>query len=327
MVRPERTEPRRTPARGRVGFDFDPRLPRSDARGRVLHDQLLSLLTPPKNRRPRRGAGPRADLETYARLIEAVFRRDPGDPRFLPFRISDRQSRRDAPIFDAFLRVLGMVGGRVTAAEVIDLFQLESVQARLGLEANDADRIKEWIVASGVRWGMDAEHRAKQGLPADSANTWRFGLSRLMLGYAMPGDERRTFGGLVGTTTWRGRTLSYRGVGGLLRTLFGWPARSGATASARGLYHRPRELMAAVFAEDPESLRQIGAVRRALEELTRLSTAAGFEEELDIAACAGWWSARWTPSRRSAVFWRAASPFARWCRCEAFPSASWRYSA
>jgi exodeoxyribonuclease V gamma subunit len=251
----------------------------------VLHDQLLSLLTRAQNPvAPEEVLVLVPDLETYAPLIEAVFRRDSNDPRFLPFRISDRQSRRDAPIFDAFLRVLGMVGGRVTAAEVIDLFQLDSVQDRLGLEANDADRIKEWIVASGVRWGMDAEHRGKHGLPADSANTWRFGLSRLLLGYAMPGDERRTFGGLVAYDDVEGKDAELLGVlAAFLRTLFGWLRDLERPRPLAGFTTALGELMAALFGEDPESLHQIGAIRRALEELTRISTAAGFEEEIDIA--------------------------------------------
>jgi exodeoxyribonuclease V gamma subunit len=42
-----------------------------------------------------------------------------------------------------------------------------------------------WIDAARIRWGLHAQHRASLALPADmERNSWRFGLRRMLLGYA-----------------------------------------------------------------------------------------------------------------------------------------------
>ena len=46
--------------------------------------------------------------------------------------------------------------------------------------------LRDWLREAGVRWGRDAEQRARFGLPDDPAFTWRQGLDRLLLGFAAP---------------------------------------------------------------------------------------------------------------------------------------------
>ncbi|HEV8548664.1 MAG TPA: exodeoxyribonuclease V subunit gamma, partial [Polyangiaceae bacterium] len=255
----------------------------------VLHDQLLALLTRAEDPvAPEEVLVLVGDLGTYGPLVEAVFRRDPGDPRFVPFHVSDRSSRRESALTDAFLRVLGMVRGRVTAAEVLDLLMLEPVRRRLGIDAAGADAIKEWVAAAGVRWGMDGEHREAAELPrAGGANTWRFGIQRLLLGYAFPSDERRTFGGLAGYDEVEGSDAELLGVlAGFVRNLFGW---------LREL-ERPRplsewsvliaSLLSALFPDDAETERQTSGIRRALAAMNEAATLAGFEGELDVSVLA-----------------------------------------
>lgn len=252
----------------------------------VLHDQLLALMT--------RAEDPIApedvlvlvsDIEAYAPLIEATFRRDPGDTRFVPFHVSDRGSRRDSALCDVFLRVLGLVRGRVTAAELLDLLLLPAVRQRLGVDAAGADTIKRWVVESGVRWGMDAAHREAMDLPAaGGANTWRFGIQRLLLGYALPNQGESAFGGLVGYDEVEGNDAVLLGaLAGFVRTLFGW---------LRDL-ERPRPLhewsvavsalLALLFEETPDTLQQTAPIRRALTDMVEAAIIAGFEAPLDVA--------------------------------------------
>ncbi|HWP06780.1 MAG TPA: exodeoxyribonuclease V subunit gamma [Polyangiaceae bacterium] len=252
----------------------------------VLHDQLLSLLTRAEDPVPPEDVLVLvSELETYAPLIEAVFRRDPGDARYIPFHVSDRGSRRESALTDAFLRVLGMVRGRVTAAEVLDLLMLEPVRRRIGIDASGADTIKEWVAAAGVRWGRDAAHREAMGLPAaGGANTWRFGIQRLLLGYAFPSDERRTFGGLAGYDEVEGNDAVLLGaLAGFVRTLFGWLTDLERPRPLAEWSLAVTSLLAALFPDDPETERQIAGIRRAVESMSEAAASAGFEGELDIA--------------------------------------------
>jgi exodeoxyribonuclease V gamma subunit len=252
----------------------------------VLHDQLLALLT-----RERDPVPPEdvlvlvSDLETYAPLVEATFRREPSDARFIPFHVSDRGSRRESALCDAFFRVLGLVRGRVTGAEVLDLLLLESVQQKLGIDAVGGDAIKGWVAEAGVRWGMDAEHRERCELPAaGGANTWRFGIQRLLLGYAMPSDGRHVFEGLVGFDEVEGHDAELLGaLAGFVRTLFGWLRELERPRPLSEWAVAVSSLLELLFDEDPETLRQTAGIRRAIAEMVHAATVAGFEEPLDVA--------------------------------------------
>ena len=47
-----------------------------------------------------------------------------------------------------------------------------------------------WLIdAAGIRWGLNARHRADQGLPGIAQNTWARGLDRLLAGLTLaPGS-------------------------------------------------------------------------------------------------------------------------------------------
>ncbi len=255
----------------------------------VLHDQLLSLLTRATDPVPPEDVLVLvSDLETYGPLVEAVFRREPGDPRFIPFQVSDRGSRRESVLTDAFLRVLGMVRGRVTAAEVLDLLMLPPVLRRLGIDAAGADLVKEWVASAGVRWGMDLAHREAHGLPgAKGANTWRFGLQRLLLGYAMPSDGRRVFRDLAGYDEVEGNDAQLLGaLAGFVRTLFGWLRDLERERTLGDWSVTVTNLLASLLPEDADTLRQTAGIRRALRDMTGAATVAGFEGPLDVAVLA-----------------------------------------
>jgi exodeoxyribonuclease V gamma subunit len=252
----------------------------------VLWDQLLALLT-----REHDPVAPEdvlvlvTDIEAYAPLIEATFRRDADDPRFIPFHVSDRGSRRDSALCDAFLRVLGLVRGRVTGAEVLDLLLLDAVRQKLGIDAAGADTIKTWVVEAGVRWGMDAAHREASGLPAEGgANTWRFGIQRLLLGYALPSGDERAFEGLVGYDEVEGNDAVLLGaLAGFVRTLFGWLRDCERPRPLHEWSVAVSALLALLFDDSAETLQKTAPIRRALDEMVRTATLAGFEDALDVA--------------------------------------------
>ncbi|MCA9654178.1 MAG: exodeoxyribonuclease V subunit gamma [Myxococcales bacterium] len=165
----------------------------------VLHDQLLEILAGPgaEGVSPHQIVVLMADVDTYAPLVEAVFGRDHGEPGFIPYCIADRSVRAESPTIEAFHRLLGLVGARVTVSEILDLLAVEAVHTRFEISAEDLDTITEWVGAAGVRWGIDASHRGEHGQPRYDQNTWRFGLQRLLLGYGLPGENRETFAGVL----------------------------------------------------------------------------------------------------------------------------------
>lgn len=162
----------------------------------VLHDQLLAMLDG-GDLEPRDIVVMTPDLETYGPLIEAVFQRPPSDPRYLPFRIADRGPLTESPLLDAFCQLFTLAESRLGLVKVLDFLACEPVRRRFGLDPARLERLTLWLEESRVRWGIDEEHRRYHQQPANRQNTWRFGLERLLLGYAMPGDGEHLFAGIL----------------------------------------------------------------------------------------------------------------------------------
>lgn len=161
----------------------------------VLHDQLVELLQD-RSLEPHEIVVMTPDIEAYAPGIEAVFGEKSGRPA-LPYCVADRSTRSTHPVVQALFSLLDTLRGRLTASAVLDLLSLDCVRRRFLIEAEDMDLLRAWIEDCGIRWGADADHRAEVGQPAFSDNTWRRGLDRMLLGYAMPQDGQRLYRGVL----------------------------------------------------------------------------------------------------------------------------------
>jgi exodeoxyribonuclease V gamma subunit len=163
----------------------------------VLRDQLLDMFDDESlNLRPENVVVMAANIEEYVPFIDAVFETT-HSARPIPYRISDRSLRAEAETVEAFTRILDLVRGRMKLQEVNDLLTLEPVRARFGLDIEEVEQSKKWSESAGIRFGIDAEHRREFGQPDYEENTWRFGLDRLLLGYAVPTDEKELVHGVL----------------------------------------------------------------------------------------------------------------------------------
>ncbi|HJT98901.1 MAG TPA: exodeoxyribonuclease V subunit gamma, partial [Rhodanobacteraceae bacterium] len=154
----------------------------------VLHDQLRALIEDDPALEARDIAVMTPDINLYAPYIAAVFGGAEGSPRFIPYTIADESALAGSPVADLVLRILGLARARLTSNDVLDLIALPPLMRRFDLDAEAIDRLREWIGKAGARWGLDAQHRARLGAPADDAFTWRFALDRLLLGHASGSD-------------------------------------------------------------------------------------------------------------------------------------------
>lgn len=157
----------------------------------VLHDQLLAAFAENPGLQPRDVMVMVPDIDTYAPHIQAVFGRlDRSDQRFIPFTIADQGQRQRNPLLIVLERLLNAPHERFSMSDVLDMLQVPALQARFGISDSDLPLLQQWIQESGVRWGLHGKHRESLGLPAqDEQNSWRFGLRRMLLGYAA-GDTR-----------------------------------------------------------------------------------------------------------------------------------------
>lgn len=159
----------------------------------ILHDHLLAAFENEPTLQPRDVIVMVPDIEEYAPHVEAVFGqfaglngRAPTDQRHIPYSIADRSDRAGSSLLRVVELLLDLPRWRFTAAEVLDLLRQPAVGARFGVQDADLDLLERWLSQAGVRWGLDSTHRdALLGMDgAFEQNSWRFGLDRMMLGYA-----------------------------------------------------------------------------------------------------------------------------------------------
>jgi len=95
------------------------------------------------------------------------------------------------------LRLLGLQGSRFGVVQVMDILESDAVLERFSLSRDDLDLVHTWVRETNIRWGIDAQSRAAVGLPPLPENTWRAGLERMLLGYALPAGGERVFQGIL----------------------------------------------------------------------------------------------------------------------------------
>ena len=165
----------------------------------VLRDVILGLLVRDRTLEPRDVLVMCPDIEEYAPLIAAAFGLadvvDDGHPgHTLRVRLADRALKQTNPLIGLTFRLMELVRGRIRASDVLDLAASAPVRRCFRFSDTDLETVRAWVAASGIRWGLDAEHRAPYGLQSLPQNTWRAGLDRILLGVAMA-DEPTASGG------------------------------------------------------------------------------------------------------------------------------------
>ncbi|HWE12397.1 MAG TPA: exodeoxyribonuclease V subunit gamma, partial [Solirubrobacteraceae bacterium] len=171
----------------------------------VVRDAILHALAEDPTLEPRDVIVMCPDIETFAPLIQATFGASdatadadgdtpPEDqPIDLRVRLADRSLRQTNPVLGVVAQLLELTAERVTASQLLDLIDRGPVRRRFRLDDDDITRLQQWISEAGVRWGLDAAHRAPYDLQMLGSGTWSAGLDRLLLGVTMTEDGQRLF--------------------------------------------------------------------------------------------------------------------------------------
>lgn len=252
----------------------------------VLNDHLLELFSRDPSLEPRDVLVMTPDIVDAAPLIEAVFDRQFGDPRNIPYRIVDVPFRRQSAVAEAFLRALDLAGRRLTTAEVLDLLALRPIAARFDIDAEAITTLIEWVGEAGARWGIDETHRVEHGQPPYRENSWRFTLDRLLLGYAYAGRGRWLYRGMLpydelegGSGTLLGRLIDFS------ETLFRHVALlEGGPRSLTEWRDVALSLLDELVDEEGDTGRARGRVRELLQEIVEDADVLGEATDLDLGA-------------------------------------------
>jgi exodeoxyribonuclease V gamma subunit len=266
----------------------------------ILHDRLLELLADPPGGVP---LHPRdivvmvPSIDTFAPAIRAVFGQyDRHDPRHIPFDIADLTARASSPLMTALQWLLRLPHERCRLSDLCALVDVPAIARRFGIDEDGLPVLTRWMTGAGVRWGLDAGHRAGLALRAcGGQNTALFGLQRMLMGYAVgradesPGEL--PFAGIEPYDEVGG--LDAELAGGLARLvdrLIRWEHDSRMPATPAEWAQRLRALLAELVAARDDADRQtLAALDDALGAWIDACDEAGFDEPLPIEVAADAW--------------------------------------
>jgi exodeoxyribonuclease V gamma subunit len=250
----------------------------------VLYDHLLDWFDRDPQLAPRDILVMIPDIELYAPFIHAVFDSPEQDHLRIPFSLADRTARTQSHLIETFLGILNLTGSRLGVSRVLGLLESAPVREKFGIEEADLELVRHWMEEVRIRWGQDQQQRAALGLPAWPENSWRHGLDRLLLGYAMAGHGEKLFHDVLPFDDIEGGAADVLGnFAEFLERLFGTlkvletPRRLDEWVSTL------HEVLKSFFetGEDEESEMQV--LRACLEKLARASARSGFDQPVELA--------------------------------------------
>lgn len=152
----------------------------------VFHDQLLAIL----ERHPELTATDivvmSPDINAYAPFIESVFS---SSSVALPFSIADQRFSQAMTISSACAQLLELPQGRFEAESIFTMLEYAEIREHFGLDEAQVQQCRDWVHAVNIRWGVDAEFRQQFARQTTFEHTWMYGLDRLLLGFALPGQQ------------------------------------------------------------------------------------------------------------------------------------------
>lgn len=122
------------------------------------------------------------DIQQYQAHLESVFTAE-NSPFPITFELQLPPSNTKQSLNEAINQSLQLLSSRCTTDEVLEWLSYEPLKTHLHLQDDELQLIRTWLQSSGIRWGLNAEHRKTFNLPPVHTHSWEFGLQRLALGH------------------------------------------------------------------------------------------------------------------------------------------------
>ncbi|MFC1603230.1 exodeoxyribonuclease V subunit gamma, partial [Pseudomonadota bacterium] len=242
----------------------------------VLKDQLLDIFQKNKNIAPSDVLVMSPDMESYATYIEALF--SASDAAVIPYNITNSGAALDSPLIDGFFKLLQISKSRLDSNSIIDLLEIKAIQKRFEIAKSDLDLIIHWIRECGIRWGRDATERERLGLPNTNQNSWHAGLDRMLLGYALPGNETQLFQGILPYDDIEGVGAAVLGsLNAFMAALFDLQIKLQSEYSIDRWCQLLCDVLESFFAPAEQEENQVQLLRNGVEALSNQSHCADFK--------------------------------------------------
>ncbi len=251
----------------------------------ILYDNLLFMFEKDPELKPEEIVVMIPDIDTYAPYVQAVFA-TAEYPAAIPFSIADQSAKSGSHVIETFLAILDLAGSRFRASDVLALFDSQAVRRKFGLSADDMNLIMNWTVETNIKWGIDSQSKSRMSLPGFHDNTWRSGLDRLLLGYAMAGQDRHMFSSILPYDNIEGQDAEI--LGKFLNfsdKVFNFTQSLSHPQTLIKWFDILGQVLDIFFEAEEDAEREIQAIRQELDQLADMQdqNTAGFDNKLDFS--------------------------------------------
>jgi len=163
----------------------------------TLYDNLLIAFEKDSQLKPGDILVMTPDIETYTPYIKSVFERSKGNRDFIPYSIADRNLQSQSRAMETLLDIFSLADSRFELSKVMAVLDSQLVKNKFHISNNDMRLIQHWVTAINIRWGLDVKDREAAGYPDYTENTWKFGLDKLLAGYALKNEADNLLVGIL----------------------------------------------------------------------------------------------------------------------------------
>jgi len=234
----------------------------------ILHDHLLAMFEEDPELLPKDIIVMTPDIEKYAPFVHVVFDAQTDEALRIPFGIADQSIRKESLVIDNFLSILDLKGSRFKVAPIMSLLESPLVKEKFFLTNYDVEIAQQWIKDTNIRWGFDGSDRKKLGLPGFNENTWKAGIERLLLGYAMPGQSKNMFSGILPYDQIEGNSAKVLGkLLEFLDCIFKWAEKLEQLRTLSSWGESFIKIIDQFFSPNEETEREMHLLRRTFDDL------------------------------------------------------------
>ncbi|MFM8793339.1 MAG: exodeoxyribonuclease V subunit gamma [Acidimicrobiales bacterium] len=168
----------------------------------VVRDAVVHALVDIKGLEPHEIVVLCADIAAAAPLVKSAFAKEyviNGEPRTVPVVVADRSLRQVDPGSQLLADLVRAVRGRFPVADVLAVATSPVVMRHFQSGPDDVAAWRRFIDNAVVRWGLDADQRARRGVALGvPAHTWSLAIERALLGAVLDdGEPQPGLGGVV----------------------------------------------------------------------------------------------------------------------------------
>lgn len=255
----------------------------------ILYDNILNFFRICPELKPSDIIVMSPDIETYAPYIDAVFGSVQEADLKIPYSLADRCVRVESIVSETFLSLLELPGSRFTVSSIIDLLEVKQIQAAFSIKEEDITVIKNWVLESGIRWGINKQSKEQLKLPAFDENTWSYGLNRLLMGFTLPSEGHLSFGDIAGYDNLEGSQNEILGnFLDLMESLFEFVKHLSQNHDLKEWSDILLQFINRFFKTEQDEEKELIQIRNILFELSSISSELNYIDEIPLDIIKNW---------------------------------------